>query len=369
MHLGLEAGPGEEPLVDRQDGLGAAVLDEEEDLTVDPADPGVGVAEDRVRRGPSPVGHGSARGRIDQSFSSLGRHPRGRGGLGGGAVVALGRASRPGRPRSGARTRSGPTGRAIMGGFSLAARRLCGVVAAVAAAASRRSIRPSWSRSRRSNWARGPRNSRRETSPSRLRSIRRNQAGPAAAGRRAGRGHRPRRRRRRASAAEPGELAAGEGELDSGGGSRRRRPGRRRRGPRTRPGRRCRGPRGRPSRRSRFEVEDAEDRPALVGGRQDQPAPRGLGLAVDEVVQLLGVELAVAVAVEELEEAGQGRGVVLVLGQLGLLEVAVLVGVGGLELGREGPPGVVGRAGAVVDVDVQADLADGDLDVAVGRAA
>ena len=49
-----------------------------------------------------------------------------------------------------------------------------------ASLASSGESRPSWSRSRRSNCSRVPRNSRGETSPSRLRSILRNQIGPTA---------------------------------------------------------------------------------------------------------------------------------------------------------------------------------------------
>ena len=60
---------------------------------------------------------------------------------------------------------------------------------------------------------------------------------------------------------------------------------------------------------------------------------------------------------------------VLVLGQLGLLDVAVVVGVGGLELGRERAPGIGQGGGAVVGVDLQADLVGGDLQGPRRRAA
>ena len=48
-------------------------------------------------------------------------------------------------------------------------------------------------------------------------------------------------------------------------------------------------------------------------------------------------------------------------------EVAVLVGVGGLEPLLEDAAGLLGRGVSVFDVDVEPDLSDGELDVAVGE--
>ena len=84
------------------------------------------------------------------------------------------RAGPGGRP-----PREGHRGR-LPGRADLDAAQPPGALTGRAASASSGPIRPSWSRSRRSNCSRVPRNSRRETSPSRFRSILRNQAGPTA---------------------------------------------------------------------------------------------------------------------------------------------------------------------------------------------
>ena len=112
-----------------------------------------------------------------------------------------------------------------------------------------------------------------------------------------------------------------------------------------------------------IQIHDGEDRPALVGDRQDHLAPRGLRLLIDERVDLLHVELAVAVRVHRVEQRGE-RAVVL---HFRLLEVLVVVLVGGLELAGIVALGVLGGVLAAVGVEFQADLADGDLDVAVGE--
>ena len=54
-------------------------------------------------------------------------------------------------------------------------------------------------------------------------------------------------------------------------------------------------------------------------------------------------------------------------GQFLAFEVAVLVGVGGLEPLLEDAAGLLGRGVSVVDVDVEPHLSDGELDVAVGE--
>ena len=99
----------------------------------------------------------------------------------------------------------------------------------------------------------------------------------------------------------------------------------------------------------------------------DQSPAGGLDLAIGEVDQLLQIELAVAIPVDDRGEAGQRRLRGIDRGQLLALEVAVLVGVGGLELLLEDAAGLLGRGVAVVDVDVEPDLSDGELDVAVGE--
>ena len=115
------------------------------------------------------------------------------------------------------------------------------------------------------------------------------------------------------------------------------------------------------------QVEHAEDCPALVGGRQRQPALRRDGPRRHVVVQLARVELAVTVSVEGAEEAAQGRGLAVVAGQFRLFDVAILIGVRGSELGPEGLAGRVGRPRAVVDVDIEPNQADVDLDHALGE--
>ena len=96
-------------------------------------------------------------------------------------------------------------------------------------------------------------------------------------------------------------------------------------------------------------------------------AARGLDLAIGELEQLFQVDLAVAIPVDDLRQTGKGRLRGIDRGLFLAFEVAVLVGVGGLELLLEDAAGLLGRGVAVFDVDVEPDLSDGELDVAVGE--
>lgn len=63
------------------------------------------------------------------------------------------------------------------------------------------------------------------------------------------------------------------------------------------------------------------------------------------------------------------RGIIVLGRQLLALEVAVLVGVGRFEQPLVNAPGVLSHRVSLVDVDVQADPANRDLNVAVGKLA
>ena len=115
------------------------------------------------------------------------------------------------------------------------------------------------------------------------------------------------------------------------------------------------------------EVDDAEDRAALVGRRHDQARARGLDLTIDKREQLFQVDLAVAIAVDHLRKTGKRRLGGIDRGQFLAFQIAVFVDVGGLELLLEDAAGKIGGGVAVVDLDVEPDLSDGKLDVAGGE--
>ena len=174
-----------------------------------------------------------------------------------------------------------------------------------ALAASSASISPSWSRSSDSN-PRGPRNSRREMSPSRLRSILRNQDGPAAAARSAGADI----ILAAANADMPtaGDLAPADRQLvvvgDLVGADLAVAVAVPRRDARDRVADLAHAETA-----VAIQIHDREDRTALIGDREDHLAPRGLRLLIDERVDLLHVQLAVAVARPSCRTARRtGRG-------------------------------------------------------------
>ena len=84
---------------------------------------------------------------------------------------------------------------------------------------------------------------------------------------------------------------------------------------------------------------------------------------IDERVDLFHVKLAVAVLVHHVEERHERT----MIFQLFLFEIFVVVRVGGLKLAGVVASCVLGSVLAAVGVEFQADLADRDLDVAVGE--
>ena len=104
---------------------------------------------------------------------------------------------------------------------------------------------------------------------------------------------------------------------------------------------------------------------AVVTTRRARAASLWRSANVDQLFQ---VDLAVAIPVDDLRQAGQRRLRGIDRGLFLAFEVAVLVGVGGLEPLLEDAAGLPRpRRAAVFDVDIEPYLPDGELDVAVGE--
>ena len=112
-----------------------------------------------------------------------------------------------------------------------------------------------------------------------------------------------------------------------------------------------------------IEIHDGEDRAPLIGDREHHLTSRGVGLLIDELVDLLHVKLSVAVRIHRVKQRGE-RPVVF---HFWLFEIFVVVFVSGLELAGIVTLGVFDGVLAAVGMEFKAELADRDLDVTLGE--